>query len=147
MPRGARPGGRAPHGDDRSLTAGVRGPSKPWWLDAEGCPSDRGSQRPRVDLRGPVRPTELVLVERLLAPPATFFMSSADSFLGFFASAMVMSFHEVQRNHGPLGRATQEYSIRVARVQAVDRSSLLIPCRFPAIDLVRRSRQPTIMQA
>ena len=76
-------------------------------------------QRPRVDLRGPVRPTELVLVERLLAPPATFFMSSADSFLGFFASAMVMSFREVQRNHGPLGRATAEYSIGGAVVQAM----------------------------
>ena len=104
-------------------------------------------QRPRVDLRGPVRPTELVLVERLLAPPATFFMSSADSFLGFFASAMVMSFHEVQRNHGPLGRATQEYSIGRPHVQANDRAGVTNPTRFPTVGLVRGDRQPTIMQA
>lgn len=134
-PCGARQDGHAPHGDDFAVNAGR--PPCTHGLGAIG-PDERWSQRPRVDLRGPVRPTELVLVERLLAPPATFFMSSADSFLGFFASAMVMSFHEVQRNHGPLGRATHEYSIEGCRVQARDRVSVPIPCRFPVVGLVRR---------
>jgi hypothetical protein len=126
--------------------AGARRRSKPWRLDPEEA-SNPGTQRPRVDLRGPVRPTELVLVELLLAPPATFFMSFADNFFGFFASAMVMSFHEVQRNHGPLGRVTPEYSIQWGQAQAADRRWGLIPRRFPVLGLVRRDRQPTIMQA
>jgi hypothetical protein len=79
-----------------------------------------------------------------LAPPATFFMSAVDNFLGFFASAMIMSFHEVQLNHGPLGRVHPEYSIHWRQAQEARRLWGLIPCRFPAVGLVRRGGQPTI---
>jgi len=143
MRRGACPPGHAPRGDDHSVNAGPRLRRGSGWLG----PSGPGSQRPRVDLRGPVRPTELVLVEPLLAPPATFLRSVADNFRGFFASAMVMSFHRVQRNHGPLGRATDEYSIVGGCLQADPWQRSPKPCRFSAAGLVRFGRQPTMMEA